>query len=108
MKIYIAHPYGRRRGLNDGECQKNVDKSLEITRQLIKKGHNPLNPLLWHFVHQGWHDTPDEEIYFHLVSSWIEDCDAFFYGGYADGVIREQKIAEALGKKIYYSLDEVP
>ena len=108
MKIYQSHPYGRRRGLNDGECQKNVDHSLEITRALIKKGHNPFNPLLWHYVHLGWHGSPDEERYFHLVSAWIEDCDAFYYGGVADGVDREFGIAKALHKPVYYSLEDVP
>ena len=108
MRIYQSHPYGRRKGLTDGECQKNVDHSLEITRELIRRGHNPLNPLLWHYIHKGWKGSPDEEKYFHLVSAWIEDCDAFFYGGYADGVEREKKIALALGKTIYYSLEDIP
>jgi len=108
MRIYQSHPYGRRRNLTDGECQKNVDHSLEITRELIKRGHNPFNPLLWHYIHLGWHDSPDEEKYFHLVSGWIEACDVFFYGGQADGVERELKIATDLGLPVYYSLEEIP
>jgi len=43
-----------------------------------------------------------------MVSSWIKYCDALYYGGQSDGVDRERDIAERLGLKIYYSMEEVP
>jgi hypothetical protein len=109
-KLYLCHAYGRRHGLTDDECQRNVDASLVITRKLIQKGYNVLNPLLWHYIHLGWKDSPDENKYFELVSSWISSCQSVFVGKIPtypnNGVEREIRIAE--GKKIYYDMDEIP
>ena len=74
MRIYVIFPYGRRHGLPDKECELNVLESLEITRELIRMGHNPFCPLLWHYVHLGWRDSPDEEKYYELVSEWLPLC----------------------------------
>lgn len=90
------------------QLQENVDKSIDIARLLILKGHNPYVPNLAHFLHHGWIRSPVEETYFKMVSSWIKYCDALYYGGQSDGVDRERDIAERLGLKIYYSMEEVP
>ena len=112
MKIYVAHTYGRRHGLSNEECERNAMASVELGRQLIMKGHNPFIPNLFHWVHKGWENSPDEAIYLSLVSEWIRDCDALLVGAMPhwvnSGVRREMKIAEALGKKIYWNIDEVP
>ncbi len=112
MKVYIAHTYGRRWGLTEEECELNTQKSIEFGRKVMLKGHNPFIPNLFHYVHKGWRDSPQEDVYFRLVSDWIEDCDALLVAEMppweGSGVEREVKIAEALGKKIYYNLEEIP
>lgn len=86
--------------------------SLEITRELIKCGHNPFNPLLWHYIHLGWRHSPDEDKYYELVSAWIVNCDAVFVGSIPNwensGVHREIKMAIAMGKPIFYRLEDIP
>lgn len=110
--MYVAHSYGRRRGLSDEECEVNVQKSIEIGRQLILKGWNPFIPNLYHFVHKGWEDTLDEDKWHEIVSTWIRFCDALFVGstpaGFMSGVMAEIRIAAQLGLPIYYSLGDVP
>jgi hypothetical protein len=112
MKIYIAHTYGRRHGLTDKELENNALSALNYGRMVILKGHNPFIPNLWHWLHKGWKDSPDEDRYFQLVSEWIKDCDALFAPVIPkwenSGVHREIKIATALGKAIYYRLEDIP
>uniref|UniRef100_A0A6M3LBM4 DUF1937 domain-containing protein n=1 Tax=viral metagenome TaxID=1070528 RepID=A0A6M3LBM4_9ZZZZ len=108
MRIYVAHPYGRRACFSDDEIEKNVYESIRIGRELILKGHEPYIPNLFHFLHKGWGSSPNEDRYFHMVSHWIRFCDAFYYGGQSDGCDREKRIALSLRLPIYYSLEEVP
>lgn len=112
MKIYVAHTYGRRHGLSDAECEANALASAEVGRQVILRGHKPFIPNLFHWVHKGWDKSLDETVYLGLVSDWIQHCDALLVATMPkwkeSGVKREMKIAEALGKKIYWSIDELP
>lgn len=112
MKIYVAHTYGRRHGLTEAECEANALKSIEYGRALIKMGHNPFIPNLWHFVHKNWIDSPHEDHWFMLVSEWLKFCDAILIAEIPpwqnSGVRRELDMALDLGLIIYHSLDEIP
>jgi len=108
MFVYVAYPYGRSRNLSQNLININVQASIEIGRRLIAKGHVPMIPNLYHFVHDGWSQSPDEDIWFAIASGWIQRCDALFYGGSSIGTNTERKIAFGLRLPIYYSIDEVP
>lgn len=112
MRIYVAHTYGRRRGLSPAEYEANALKSIEYGRALIKMGHNPFIPNLWHFVHKNWVDSPGENHWFMLVSEWLKFCDAILVAEMPPreglGVQRELDMALNLGLTIYHSLNEVP
>ena len=113
MKIYVAHEYGRRHGKSDIECEINTWKAINIGRKLIELGHNPLVPNLWHFIAKDWkHSAEDESMWYDLVSSWIEDCDALFVGKYPEwensGVQQEIELADTLGVPVYWNLEDIP
>lgn len=116
MKIYVAHNYGRRRGLTKEEREANVAASVELGRQIILKGHIPFIPNLYHHIHEGWDKSPNEEVWTRMVSAWIEDCQALLVGSDTlehpdwehSGVRREIGIARRLNKIIYLHIDEVP
>ena len=112
MKVYIAHSYGRRHGVSEETLEKNFVASIFWTRELIKLGHKPFNPLFFHVVHKDWDESPDEKTYFDLVACWIENCDCLFVAKQPSwtnsGVNREIKIAEKLGIPVIYSLEDIP
>lgn len=112
MRIYVIHTYGRRHGLNDTECEINALKSVAFGRELIKKGWNPFVPNLYHWVHKGWLESPDEGGWFKMVSDWLQFCDAVFVGAIPEwgdsGVHREIEMAIKMNKPIYYRLEDVP
>ena len=112
MKIYVAHTYGRQHSVTDEQCEKNAERSIEWGRRLIKMGHNPFIPNLFHYVHKGWWDSPEEKVYFRLVSEWITDCDALFVAEMPpwedSGVYKEIKIAKFCDMPVYYSIEDIP
>ncbi len=111
-KIYVIHTYGRRHGLSDKECEANVWKSIAYGRQLINKGWNPFLPNLFHFVHLNWDKSPEESIYFDIVSSWIRECKAVLVAEKPawenSGTHREELMAQDLCLDIYYRIGDVP
>lgn len=112
MRIYVAHTYGRRHRLTEAECEANALKAVDFGRALIKKGHNPFIPNLWHFVHKNWIDSPHEDHWFMLVSEWLRFCDAILIAEMPSweesGVQRELEMAQEMGLIIYRNLLEVP
>ena len=112
MRIYTAHNYGRRRGASVETLQRNVDSSIRLGLQLIKKGHNPFIPNLFHYVHLMANGSISEDTFFKLVSEWVGFCEALLVGtppfGLVSGVRDEIEIAQEKGLIIYYSIDDVP
>lgn len=108
----MAHTYGRRWGLTKEQCEQNALKAVAVGRELIRKGHNPYVPNLWHWFVDWDNDFPDEQTCFILVSDWIRECDALLAAEIPEwaysGVEREIGIATALNKKIYYNIEEIP
>jgi len=112
MRVYIASVYGRRHGLSDEECEVNTMKAIGIGRELIKRGHKPFIPHLFHWVHLHWSESPDETIYFNLVAEWIQFCDALLVGEIPpwknSGVQREIDMAYDLKIPVYWDIEQVP
>lgn len=112
MKIYVAHNYGRRRGLSLEALQNNVDESIRIGLALIKLGHEPFIPNLYHYVHLMANGSIPEDVFFKVVSEWVRVSESLFVGsepsGEHSGVQDEINIAKSINIPIYYSLEEVP
>ena len=101
MRIYISSPY------TIGNQAENVRRSLLIADQLLKMGHFPYCPCLshfWHFVSpKSW------ETWMRIDAAFIPVCDAMLrLEGESVGADREVALAEKLGIKVYYSLEEIP
>lgn len=80
-KLYIAGPYGRRSGATPEQCAANVKVAIDAARWLITWGHTPFVPHLYHYVHEGWECTPEEDRWGELCMAWIKDCDAIVMVG---------------------------
>ncbi len=105
MKIYIAGPYGRRKGLSSLQCQANVDKAVEVARRLINLGYIPFVPHLYHYVHTGWQNSLNEDRWFEACAAWLSDCQAIYMmKGWRDslGACKEWQLAQEMGLQVYY------
>jgi hypothetical protein len=109
MKVYIALPYGRRRGNSVSECEANVKIAIEVARQLILRGHIPFIPHLYHYVHTDWDLTPHEDEWLKICKAWIPFCDALLRPpGDSWGADREVEEAIIHNVAVFYSLEEIP
>lgn len=111
MKIYVAHTYGRRHGLSEEECEANTLKAIKVGRKLIKMGHNPFIPNLWHYIHKNWNDTLNEDKWLSLVSEWIANCDVLLVASMpkwdGSGVSSEIHIAQELGIYVCWDIEDI-
>ena len=100
-RIYIAGPYG------GGGVEENVANAIKAGSRLIKAGHAPFIPHLYHYVHikypedsQTWLRIDIEW----LISSWFKAL--IRLPGESDGADVEVAIADSLGIPVYHSVDE--
>ncbi len=106
--IYIAAPYGRRRGLSEKECEQNVQRAILYARILITKGYIPFVPHLFHYVHKGWDATPSEETWLEICKPFVELSDAVLrLSGESQGADDEVSLAISSGIPVYYSIEEL-
>ena len=112
MRIYVAHNYGRRRGLSSEALQDNVNESIKIGLALIKLGHEPFIPNLYHYVHLMANGSIPEDVFFRVVAEWVKVSDSLFVGSEPSsehsGVQDEINIAERIGIPIYYNIGDIP
>ena len=100
MLIYLAGRFSR------GDVGENINNVIKIADKLVKMGYIPVIPHLlffWDLIspkpHQFWLDY---DLHF------IEVCDAILrLPGESLGADSEVRYGERLGKKIYYSIEEL-
>jgi len=115
LKVYIAHTYGKRHGLSKKQYTVNALKSIDWGIEVVKKGHNPFIPNLYHFVQERWEQKDgkgaSEDTWFNFVSAWLKECDALFVAElpkWDGGVMAEIEMAKAMKIPIYWDIREVP
>jgi hypothetical protein len=107
-KIYVAGPYS---SPDAATRRANVDRAVEVSIQLLLRGHYPFVPHLTHFVDEwaqlsGIELTWEDYIAWDVV--WLRECDALFYLGRSKGADLERRIAEHLGIPVFYAIEDVP
>ena len=108
LKIYIAGPYTHK---ENKRKELNVSIAVDSAIKIFKKGHFPYTPHLTHFIDKrtkeiGVNLTWDDYMEWH--DPWLIVSDAFLYLGSSEGADLELKKAKKLGKKIFYSINEIP
>lgn len=98
--IYVSAPY-----TNDPE--KNVRRALEAADILCELGYIPFIPHLYHY----WHSLSPKsyEQWMELGGAFLERCDVILrLDGESVGADEEVEYALALGKPVYYGINNVP
>ncbi len=115
--IYISGPIGNRGKCTPEEILKNVNIAEEIYGNLIEKGYSPFCPHLSYYPDKRWRDENirqlPHETWLRMDFQWVKKCKYFFYMkpeeyGESSGAKMEYGLAIKEGKRIFYSLDEVP
>lgn len=107
LRIYIAGPYSAK---TPEQTLKNVEAAMDAGIRLYSKGHFPYIPHLTHFIDiraskigvvLKWED------YIKWDMAWLSMCDAVLYLGSSRGADYELQAANAMGKSVFYSVDDV-
>jgi hypothetical protein len=115
MLILIAGPY--RGGTNDDPdlIRKNLDNLEAMALPLFRKGHVPLIgewvalPLMHLAGSNAIDDDIWNEIQYPVAHRLLANCDAVLrIAGESKGADQDVKLAQEMGLKVYYHLDEVP
>jgi len=89
---------------------RNVEKSIIYGIEIIKMGHNPFIPNLYHYFVMA-NSSITEETFIDLMTEWVKQCDGLFVATMPDGedsgVQIEIDAARTYGIPIYYSLSEI-
>ena len=100
MVIYIASPYS---GYTNKQAA--VDAQIEAFAALLLAGHEPIAPLLSHYVDRRYPASYERWLRWGLAI--LARCDAVVrLPGESAGADREVALATALGKPVYLSVEE--
>lgn len=99
-RVYVAGP------LSTGDRRANVQKAMDVGRELIQAGFAPLVPHLTDFLDPtdalGWETWIDVDLV------WVAVSDALLrLPGDSRGADREVAHAESLGIPVYHSIDDL-
>ncbi len=104
-RVYIAAPYGRRAGLTEAECEKNVQTAIQAARILLWFGYRVEVPHLFHYIHKGWNGTLSEDEWLKMCLERIPQCDVLVrLPGKSQGADNEVEEAKRLGIPVYFGL----
>jgi hypothetical protein len=116
LMILVAGPY---RSGTDGDptrIQANVDAMTRTALELWRRGHMPVMgewfalPLIETAVAGGADQADaDAEIFHPIAERLLERCDGCLrIGGPSEGADRMVAAARALGRSVWFGIDEVP
>ena len=108
LRVYIAGPYT---ALDDIGNELNTYRAVDAGIEVFRKGHFPYIPHLTHYVDLRAKQTGinlDWDDYIRWDLPWLEMCDALLYLGKSKGADLELERARELGKKVFFSLSEIP
>lgn len=115
MMILIAGPY--RSGTSDDpeKMATNVHAMESCALPIFRKGHIPVLgewfalPLVQLAGSKRVGDEAFNEIFHPIAERLLEKCDAVLrIGGASQGADQMVKVAQSLGLKVFFSLEEIP
>lgn len=115
LQILVAGPYRSGTGDDPEKIAANVRLMNEYAVQLFRAGHLPVLgewyalPLIETAGSQALGDAVFNEIFHPVAVRLIPFCDAILrVGGASAGADEMVRTGQALGKAIYYSVEEIP
>lgn len=115
MLILIAGPYRSGTGDDPDKMAANVHAMEACALPIFRKGHIPVLgewfalPLVQLAGSKQVGDEAFNEIFHPIAERLLEKCDAVLrVGGESQGADQMVKVAQKLGLKVFFSLDEIP
>ena len=106
--VFVTGPYS---ASTQEEVKCNIKKAIEIGRSVFEKGYYPIVPHL--LVREYYNPGDDSGIFgyeplMQYTLAMVPKCDILLIYEHSPGADREWKLAESLGKTIYFHVDQLP
>jgi len=100
IKVYIASPY------TSGYMAENVKTQIDAYSALMDIGFAPYAPVLTHFVEIA--KPRPYWMWMKICLEYVTACDCVLrLGGDSPGATMEVDLATELGKRVFYSIEEL-
>ena len=105
--VFVTGPYSAG---TEAEERANIQTAIDVGKTVFEKGYYPIVPHLLvreYYVH-GDPGLFGYEQLMRFTLSIVPKCDFFLLYEHSPGADREWKLAEQLGKQVYFSVDDLP
>ena len=106
--VFVTGPYSAATG--DG-VKQNLQRAIEMGRKVFQKGYFALVPHLLVRDFYAPNDTSGPFSYEALMQftlAMVPKCDALLLYDHSPGADREWRLAESLGKPVYFDVHDLP
>ncbi len=106
--IFVTGPYS---APTDEGVERNIQRAIEMGRRVFRKGYFALVP---HLLVRDFYVPKDTsgpfsyEALMQFTLAMVPKCDALLLYDHSPGAAREWRLAESLGKPIYFDISELP
>ena len=106
--VFVAGPYS---APTKAGVEANIERAIEIGRRLFEKGYYPIVP---HLLVKEYYEPETESAMFgyeplmNYTMAIVQKCDILLFYKSSPGADRERKVAEKLGIRVCFDVDELP
>lgn len=113
LLIYVAGPYTPNTDdVHDAAriANRNVERANLAGIAIIRRGHYPLVPHLWHYIHIAMDekDRKENDYWYEFTMALLRRCDALYYLGKSKGADNELKFAKRNNMAIFRRISDIP
>jgi len=105
--VFVSGPYSAETAQEE---EANIQRAVDIGRTVFEKGYYPIVPHLLvkeYYIH-GNSGVFGYEGLMHYTLAIVPKCDILLLYQHSPGADREWKLAEALGKPVYFNVEQLP
>jgi hypothetical protein len=106
--VFVTGPYS---APTEEGVRRNIERAIETGRVVFRKGYYALVP---HLLVRPFYDPADDagefgyEPLMQYTLSLVPRCDLLLLYDHSPGADREWRLAESLGKPVYFSVRDLP
>jgi hypothetical protein len=113
LLIYVAGPYTPDTDdVHDAAriANRNVESANLAGIAIIRRGHYPLVPHLWHYMHIAMdeRDRKENDYWYGFTMALLRRCDALYYLGKSKGADNELTFAKKNNMTIFRRISDIP
>jgi hypothetical protein len=106
--VFVTGPY---RTPTEEGIRRNIEEAVRVGRAVFEKGYYPIVPHV--LVREYWNPEDTSGLFgyeplMQYTLALVGRCDILLLYGHSPGADREWKRAEALGKRIYFEVGQLP